>query len=409
MALTIVAAACGGADEPTTTATTQPPAAETTVATTTSTTPAPQAPPTVPVDGLTATAAPGWSATRVGEGIKPVLALDSQGAPAVAFLEERLGDGFVAYAAAADDWAVDSFVEGYFYGPIGLAFDADDQPNIVWHNHEADTFQEELGTLSYAVRSGDGWNTINATDDGHDGWDSTIAIGDDGVVRAAGIDPAQFNRTDGVEYYELQGDTFVVEAIGSGPIFYEFNVGLAVAADGTPAISYYDNNDLVLKFSRRTNGAWEIATVDTEPDSGKYSDLEIDKEGRAHISYLRQTGPTTGTVRYAVEDGGGGWVIEDVGEIADLVTGFTGARRVTSLELDADGNPYIAFSDRSGIWYASRTGDGWSVQQILTAGDLPLGQLVSLELDQTGKPHLAYFEVTSPNPLNGVVAYLTTE
>lgn len=409
LAFGLVVAACGGAGEGTTTA---PPPGDTstTLATTappTATTTGTDAGPGPQGEGLTATPAAGWTSTMIGEGIKPVLALDSAGSPGIAFLTERIGDGYIGYATAGDDWAIDTFVEGYFYGPIGLAFDGDDRPNIVWHDHQADTFQDDLGSLAYAVRTDGTWQVGEATDDGHDGWDSTIAIGADGVVRAAGIDPAQFNRTDGVEYYELQGGTWTVEAIGSGPIFYEFNVGLAVGADGTPLISYYDNNQLTLQFARRSAGSWSIETVDSEVDAGKYSDVEVDAGGRAHISYLHQDTSTTGTVRYAVEDGSGGWTIEDVGRIEDLVTGFTGARRVTALELDDAGNPHVAFGDRSGIWYASRADGSWAVSQILAAGDLELGQLVSMELDTAGMPHVAYFEVTAPSPLAGVVAYMT--
>ncbi len=60
------------------------------------------------------------------------------------------------------------------------------------------------------------------------------------MVRAAGVDPAQFGREDGVEYYELSGGEWEVTAIGSGPVEYEWNVGLAAGPDGLPSISYYD-------------------------------------------------------------------------------------------------------------------------------------------------------------------------
>lgn len=411
VAMVLIAGACGDADDSSTTSagptTTSEAGTEAPDATVDATTSAPGEP-GVAGEGLTATPAAGWTSTLIGEGIKPVIALDSGDSPAIAYLEERLGDGYVSFAAAADGWTVDTFVEGYFYGPIGLAFDGSDRPHVVWHDHQADTFQDDLGDLAHAVRDGGAWGVTAAEDDGHDGWDSTIVIGEDGGVRAAGIDPAQFGREDGVEYYELDGDTWTVEAIGSGPVFYEFNVGLAVGADGMPVVSYYDNNTLNLMFARRGSGGWEVTAVDTEIDSGKYSDIEVDAAGRAHISYLHQTTSTTGIVRYAFEDGSGGWAIEDVGPIDDLVTGFTGARRVTALELDGDGIPHIAFTDRTGMWYAERIDPAWDVEQILTAGDLQLGQLVTFELATDGTPHLGYFEVTNGSPLQGLVAYLTT-
>lgn len=398
--IALVATACAGADTTTTgadtpEATTSPPdAATTTIADSGGD----------DRDTLTAAPADGWSSTLVGTGIKPVLALDSSGSPAVAYLEEQLSEGFVAYAAAGEGWAVDLFVEGYFYGPIGLAFDAEDRPNVVWHDHQADQFDLELGDLVYAVRDDGSWAMVTASHDGHDGWDSTISIGPDGVVRAAGIDPAQFDRTDGVEYYELRDGSFVVEAIGTGPIVYEFNVGLAVGADGVPVLSYYDHLDQSLRFARQTDAGWDLVTIDDTLDSGKYSDVALDDQGRAHISYLIQTGANSGTIGYAVEDGSGGWVLEDVGEITNLETGHFGARRVTSIDL-VDGIPHVAFSDKSGIWVASRSDAGWSVDQVLTAGSLVLGQLVSLEIDQNGAYHIAYWEHTADDM--GLIGYLT--
>ena len=212
-------------------------------------------------------------------------------------------------------------------------------------------------------------------------------------------------RAEGYTSVLMQGSgTFVVEEIGSGPILYEFNVGLDVGADGTPVLSYYDHNAQSLIFARRTGSGWDLATVDAGPDSGKYSDVVLDDQGRAHISYLIQTGANSGTIGYAVEDGTGGWLLEDAGEITQLETGHFGARRVTSIDV-VEGVPHIVFSDRSGVWLATRGDSGWSVDQILTAGAVPLGQLVSLEIGGDGVHHIAYWEQTSDE--TGVIGYLT--
>ena len=57
------------------------------------------------------------------------------------------------------------------------------------------------------------------------------------------------------------------------------------------------------------------------------------------------------------------------------------------LALDAQGAPHVAFSDESLLRYATRTDDGWEVEDIVSAGDRPLGQLASLKLDALGTPH----------------------
>lgn len=415
-ALVLVAAACGSASDDDTLATpatvtpvpaaTAAPVASTASSATTPIDPAGESSEPTPTTGAPGPIAEGWTVTEIGVGIKPVLAIDSSGSPAIAFLTEKLGDGYVAYAAAGDGWAADRFVEGYFYGPIGLDFDPQDNPNVVWHDHQSDTFDQNLGSLVHAVRRDGTWASTDGTDDGHDGWDSTLVIGSDGVVRAAGIDPAQFGREDGIEYYELLGDTFVVEAIDSGPIAYEFNVALDVDEVGRPALSYYDTEAESLRFARRDDTGWNIVTVD-EGESGKYSSLILDTEGLAHIAYFHQTGTSTGMVRYAVEDASGAWETEDVGTLSEVRTGFTGARRITSIALGSDGSPTIAFSDEGGIYTATRRAGDWDVTAVLMAGSRPLGQLVSFALAPDGTAHLAYFEVTSASPLAGVVYYAT--
>lgn len=354
---------------------------------------------------LTFTIAGDFSARSIGEGVKPDVALAPDGTPGITYLLEDIS-GFIAYADAASDWAPDQIVQGYFYGPIGLAYTPDGVPHIGYHDHQDTEFRQDKGDLTLAVRDGTSWTIDAVRDDGHDGWDSTIAIGPDGVVRAAGIDPEQFDGTDGVEYYELVDGTWEVTAIGSGPVAYEFNVSLAVDPNGNPALTYYDTTDTDLKYASRLDGAWSIETVDTGGDVGRYSSLAFDSASNPHISYLRLDDTTTGTVRYAAR-AGDTWATADIDSLTDLRTGFTGARRVTAVALDPDDRPTVAYSDESVVKLATSDGGEWSPRTLVQAGDRPLGQLVSLQLSADGTPHLGIFEVTSESPLTGVVAYIT--
>ena len=355
---------------------------------------------------LTSTVAAGWTALGIGEGTKPALALDGNGDPAIAFLFEDIPEGFVAFASAADNWAVDSLTEGYFYGPIGLAFDPSGRPNIAYHDHQASSFDQHLGDLTHAVRDGADWQVEAAESEGHDGWDSTIAIGADGVVRAAGVDPSQFNRQNGVEYYELIDGEWVVEEIGSGPTEYEWNVDLQVADDGTVGMTYFATVEQDLIFaSRPPGGTWSLETVVSEGNVGRFSSFIFDADGAAHISYWNEF---TGQVEYATNSSGT-WETSSIGGLDSVVEGFEGARRITSLALDADGGVVVAYSDTSGVWLARQTADGaWESEQVVTAGSLPLGQLVTLAVDSANVPHLSYFEVTGNGPLTGEVVYVTT-
>lgn len=142
---------------------------------------------------ITATVGDGWTATTVGQVIKPAIALDSTGSPGIAWLFEAFEGGFVKFAAASEGWQEETIEEGYFYGPLDVTFDPQDAPNIVWHDHEDVEITPNTGNLRHAVRIDSEWDRGPARDPGHDGWDSTIAIGTDGPVHAAGIDPSQFN------------------------------------------------------------------------------------------------------------------------------------------------------------------------------------------------------------------------
>ncbi len=404
LALALFAAACGGGDD----SVSSEPVATTAGSTSSSLAPTSTAAPAPSVGSaeLTSTVGSGWSQTAIGEGTKPVLALDGGDLPAIAFLFEDVGQGFVAYSSAAEGWNADPFVEGYFYGPIGLDFDSEGRPNIAYHDHQGEGFDPALGDLTYAVRDGGDWRVQPAFSDGHDGWDSTIRVGPDGVVRAAGVDPSQFSRVEGVEYYELIDGAWVVEPVGSGPIEYEWNVDLQMADDGTVGITYFATEPADLMFARRSPGGdWSIEEVATEGDVGRFSSFAFDPQGTAHVSYWNAD---TGEVMYAT-DASGGWESSVVADLTSVQMGFEGARRITSLALDPQGSPVIAYSDTTGVWLARPATDGgtWESESVVTAGSSPLGQLVSLAVDGSGASHLTYFEVTANSPLDGNVVYVT--
>ncbi len=357
-------------------------------------------------DPLSFTLATGWQATFVDEGIKPDIALDASGSPGVAYMREAL-DGWIRFASATDGWQVETVAEGYFYGPIGLAFDLEAGPHVVWHDHQDSSFDLGKGDLAYGVREGSAWAVEAAADAGHDGWDSTIAIGSDGVVRAAGVEPVQFGLENGVEYYERRDGAWIVQPIGSGPIPYEFNVSLALDGDGFPALTYFEASDGDLVFASFDGSAWSMEIVASEGTVGMFSSLAFDAQGQPHISFFETAEATAGIIHYASRDAGGVWTVEEIAQLVDVELGMTGTRRNSAIAVDATGVPHVVLSDRSVLSYAVRGVDGWEVEELVRADGAPLGQLVSFQLGADGTPHLSFFEVTSSGPLEGLVAYVT--
>jgi hypothetical protein len=354
-------------------------------------------------DASALTVAADWQLTRVGPGIKPAVALDAAGAPTVAFMTEAQ-DGGVFSASAASDWAIETVAEGYFYGPIDLAFGPDDTQNIVYHDHQGPTFDPALGDLTLAQGGSDGWTLSPSGDAGHDGWDSTIRFGPDGQLWAAGIEPSDFGTSEGVEFYEFVDGAWTVESVGGPAITYEFNVSIATTPDGEPALSYFDDVAGQLRVATRTASGWVDEAVTDPGGGGMFSSFIIDDQGTRYISFFRQATPSSGEVVYAV-DTGSGWQLDTIANLEDIEVGMFGARRVTSLQLLDDGTPVVAYTDRSGIWLATGLESDWQIEQILIAGGQPLGQQVQLVVDGDAM-HVVSFETTNSAPLEGEILYL---
>ena len=352
-----------------------------------------------------------WEIVDVDSGTKPALALTSDDVPHVAYMLEAM-PGFVKSAVRiGSSWDIATVTEGYFYGPLDVAVGPDDAVHIAFHDHQDPAqFKPNKGDAAYAVFRDGEWKVEGALDAGHDGWDNRLAVDDQGQPHMSAIDPQEFGG-DGVEYYfrTPSGEWAVewaVEAVGSGPLTYQFATSIAVDSNGGVHISYFDQDQEDLVLASRGGAGWSLSTVDSDGTSGMFSSLVIDGSGRFHIAYLQRTGISSGVVKYATKGSdGSGWEIRDVDELDSLSIGFIGARNITSLALDSDGSPWIVYSDERELKLAIWTGAEWQHDTVVESAAGDLGQLVSLKLDSNDDPHIAYFMVTSRGPLEGRVKY----
>ena len=341
-----------------------------------------------------------WEILDVDDGVKPAIALNSEDIPFVAYMLEAR-PGFVKNAVLnGTDWDIATLSEGYFYGPLDIAIGPDDAAHISYHDHD----QEDA---AYALWDGTEWQVTIIPARGHDGWDNRIAIDAQGKPHISAIFPKDFGG-DGVEYYGLDASgQWVAESVGSVPITYQFATSIAIDPQGAPHISFYthqDTNNLVL--ASKTEAGWIINVVDDDGNTGRFSYLVIDEEGRFHISYIQRGQGGSAVVKYATRGPADTeWDISDVGNLESLTYGFVGARNITSLALDSLGNPWIAFSDETDLKLARWDGAAWESADVIVAGAQPLGQLVSMKLDSKDQPHIAYFDVLDKSPLTGRVRY----
>jgi hypothetical protein len=348
-----------------------------------------------------------WRTEEIGTGIKPAFAIDDEGVIHVAFLTEEDHGGVFFANNASGLFESETVAEGYFYGPVDIAVSADGVPYIAYHDHQDLAFKPALGDEVVAVPQGGVWELTTVADEGHDGWDNAIVLDDQSNWHTASIDPAQFGSQSDVEYATNAGGSVQVSQVGSGPIDYEFGTSIALDPEGVPGITYYNNGEKRLEIAVLGPEGWSVEVVDENGDAGRYSALTYDADGNPHISYFAARNRESGTVRYAHWDGSQ-WQIEDVDTLDNIRMGSVGARKITSLVIDTQNNPHLAYTDRDRMVYATKGADGWTMQEVVTAGERPLGQLVELALDGDGNPQLIWFQPTSFSPvLSGKVMYTT--
>gem|GEM_PF-3136773 len=163
---------------------------------------------------------------------------------------------------------------------------------------------------------------------------------------------------------------------------------LAFDADGTPHISYVNNDDDNLEYAWRSSTGWEIESVDGPSIEDVETSLALTVDGTPCIAYVSDS-----SQKYAYRDDTG-WHIETV---ADWTHSWT------SLALDSKDHPHIAAyggsyicdgdttSDRYYyLQYAYNDGSGWLVEFVDSGNNA--GLFCSIALDISGYPHMVHWD-----------------
>lgn len=348
-----------------------------------------------------------WRVESVGEGTKPVLALSPQGAPRIAYMTEAEHGQVNVSSRDEAGWTQVTLSEGYFYGPLDFVIDDAGAGHIVYHDHQDGMFKPALGDAVYATDLSGSWELETILHMGHDGWDGSIAIGPDGQIEIASIDPSQFGSTDGVEWARRTDAGWLVSSVGSGPLPYEFATAIAIDATGATHVAYHEGssrldltgtgNNLVYGRRSGSSATFMLEAVDLAGDVGKFASLALDAEQRPHLAYFERTASNSGFIKYAVREDDGTWRSDRVAAVDDVTIAFLGARRIVSLVMDAAGQPQLAWCDRSGLYHArpvAGSAGQWQVDFVTgPSPDMYLGQMASLSVDAAGRPHIAFYEV----------------
>ena len=384
-AAALIAVACGGGDDDVSVTASRPATAPVATAASNTATPLPEttSPP------ATTSSRYSWVVSEVdSKGAKPSIAVDASGIPHIAFMSEA-NPGFLKSAVLdGGAWEATTVTTGYLYGPLDIALDSDGSPHIVWHNHD-----NEDG--SYGRLDNGDWVTTDIQSSGHDGWDINVAIDSTGSPHVLAVDPSQFGSQNGLEYATLDGGAWTVEKVGTGRLPYEFGNDIALDSQDRPHIVWFDSQTQDLKYALRDSGGWTISTVDSAGDVGRYPSLTLDRDGNPVVSYYQTLSESSGVIKLARWDGSQ-WNTQRIDQLDDVFPGFFGARKNSSVILDADGNPIVAYSDESVVRLASWNGEngGWNLETVASADKEPLGQQVSMALDAQGVLHITFADVS---------------
>jgi hypothetical protein len=158
-----------------------------------------------------------------------------------------------------------------------------------------------------------------------------------------------------------------------------------------------------LKYARKSADGWMVENLDPAADAtGGFVSLAIDSKGNPHIAYsLASGGGHSSRLKYASK-GDGTWTVETVDGLSNPHGGlYVHVGWFTSLALDAEDTPHVAYYDHSvidfsqsvgNLKYASKNSGTWTVETVDAAGDV--GKYASLALDAKGNPHISYTHTT---------------
>lgn len=199
------------------------------------------------------------------------------------------------------------------------------------------------GYLKLAVKDKNGWN-IEIVDRGKNPSDT---VGGFSSIKVDSKGRIHISYTDSgiglLKYAVKQNDAWTIEVADDCEFVGNFT-SLALDKDGNPYISYTVDespNKPDLWLAKKVDGKWKTELVDTDRIAGNYNSIVVDRDSTIYISYSTMAKLKLATNRE------GRWNFELVDPQETVMH--------TSLSLDRDGMPHIAYHDRErGVKYARK-------------------------------------------------------
>ncbi len=334
-----------------------------------------------------------WSFAPLGLGAKPALALGTDGTVHAAFMYEAQS-GWIRYSRLGvgdtGAGAPESVDAGYFYGPIDIVLDLNDQPMVLYHDHN---LEDQVLAIRDASAS---WSLLPMSNTGHDGWYNSGVIDAAGTLHTASYDPSGFSGQ-GVMYGAWDGVTWGVGVAAPGSFDYAGGMTIALTADGGIHIAFFDDVAGEARITTRLPaGPWDVTTIEEqagELETGRFPDLAIAPDGETlHAVYLARSEEEQGVIRYA-KGVPGNFQITDLVDVSDFSIGHDGARNLATLDLDSSGRPIVAVQNRSGL-LVLRVLDGSTetLADFRAAPGTEFKQQTDVAVDDQGRVHVVWWQ-----------------
>jgi len=317
------------------------------------------------------------------------LALDSNNYPHIIGTSNGK---FIQYARwNGSDWEHFDKISEYLAYPYSnsLVLDSEENPHICYY-----AVQYGYCYLKYTTFIGTTWNIIDIDygDPGFAFYNSIYIDSQDNPHIAYTSD----YYTGQIKYAKYDGYNWEKETVDDTPNSTGGRVDFTLDSKDYPHLAYndiFDENNSILRYARWNGYEWEKEIVDDSAhDVGAYVSLVLDSFDNPHISYVHRLEDSSwwyGNIKYAYKDEQN-WVTENV------TTGDT-VGWGTSIAVDSNSNPYIAFINGTpgniALVFASRINGSWESEIVASGGP----SYPSLVLDSNDKPDMSYCDYNSGN------------